>query len=84
VDRLSNLHVLSQIGARSFSYSVINPNGEVIARQTHDYTKKRPVLRANADGKISVVGGVRRMTANDLPQFSTTQSPNKNASTPKP
>jgi hypothetical protein len=84
VDRLSNLHVLSQIGARSFNYSVINPNGEVVVRQVHDYTKKRPVLRANAEGKISVSGGVRRITANDLPQFSTTQSSDKNAQTAKP
>lgn len=84
VDRLSNLHVLLQTGARSFGYTVINPNGEIVIRQTHDYNQKRPTLRSNADGKISVMGGVRRITANDLPPFSTTQSPHSNAPTSKP
>jgi len=84
VDRLSNLHVLSQAGAHSFNYSIINPDGEIAVRQVYDYVTKRPTLRANADGKISVVGGSRRITANDLPKLSTNQSFDKNAQTTKP
>ncbi len=67
IDKASNLHVLYQTGARSFSYSVINPDGQLIARQTHDYTATRPVLRADAEGRIIVEGGARRLTAVDLP-----------------
>jgi hypothetical protein len=67
IDRASNLHVLHQYGAREFSYSVINPEGQTIAHQTYEYTMSRPVLRADADGKIFVSGGARRFAASDLP-----------------
>lgn len=83
VDQLSNLHVLSQIGARSFNYSVINPDGEIIVRQTHHYTTSRPVLRT-VEGKISVVGGVRRPASTDLPPALTAQSPKNDATPQKP
>jgi hypothetical protein len=67
VDKFSRLHVLWQIGARAFAYRVITPEGDVIARQTHDYTATRPKLHVDADGKISVTGGARRLTRDDLP-----------------
>jgi hypothetical protein len=67
VDRTSNLHVLNQIGARMFHYCVINSNGEMILRRYYDYTETRPGLRVDDEGKISVAGGTRRITVNDLP-----------------
>jgi len=67
VDKFSNLHLLHQEGARSFGYLVINPQGEIIARQTYDYVDKRPRLQPDMGGKILVTGGVRRVTANDVP-----------------
>jgi hypothetical protein len=67
VDRASDLHLLFQTGARSFLYQVINPEGDVLVRQTYDYTSTRPVLRSGEDGKTLVVGGIRRATSNDLP-----------------
>ena len=67
IDKSSNLHVLYQTGARSFNYSVINPNGVRIASQTHEYTSTRPVLSVDNEGKIVVAGGVRRIAASDLP-----------------
>jgi hypothetical protein len=66
IDKKSNLHVLYQNGPRSFSYTVINPECEIIARQTYDYTS-RPHMEADADGNITIVGGVRRVTRDDLP-----------------
>jgi len=66
VDRLSNLHVLYQNGPRMFSYIEVNPDGEMIKRQTYDYTT-RPRLMADADGNITVVGGTRRITHDDIP-----------------
>ncbi len=67
VDKLSNLHLLYQIGPHSFSYNQFNTDGEVITRQTYDYVGTHPHFRTDEEGKISVAGGVRRLTANDVP-----------------
>ena len=67
LDNRSNLHVLYQTGARSFAYTVINPDGDVVLRQTYDYATSRPRLRANQEGDFAIVGGARRVTANDVP-----------------
>jgi len=67
IDRLSNLHVLSQDGPSSFCYTVCNLDGEVTARRTYEYIDSRPRLRADTDGTVTVVGGTRRVTANDVP-----------------
>ncbi len=60
VDRQSNLHVLFQSGARSFSYCVVDPDGRLIKQETHEYIRTRPRLMASSDGEVTVVGGVRR------------------------
>lgn len=67
VDQQSQLHVLFQTGARAFAYHVVNPDGEMVGRQTHEYAGSRPQLRKTEDGKISVSGGVRRFTSMDIP-----------------
>jgi hypothetical protein len=67
IDRDGNLHLLYQNGARSFSYQSLNPNGEILARQTYDYVESRPRLRKGEDSKIFVSGGLRRETAADRP-----------------
>jgi len=67
VDRFCHLHLIYQNGARSFIYTVINPDGEIIARQTHEYIGSRPRLKLDEDGNIIVVGGQRRRTDSDLP-----------------
>lgn len=67
IDRLSNLHVLFQDGASSFRYVVCNLQGDIVQRQTFDYALSRPRLRLDGDGNIAVVGGARRVTANDVP-----------------
>jgi len=84
LDQFSNLHVLHQIYSHSFNYSVINPAGDVILQQIHDYTSTRPVLRKDADGKIFVAGGVQRMTANNLQKAAPAQSPVQDAKTKTP
>ena len=68
VDRSSNLHVLFQDGASSFTYAECNLQGDLIKRQAYDYSQSRPRLRPDSDGDISVVGGNRRVTSNDIPQ----------------
>jgi hypothetical protein len=68
VDRLGRLHLLHQEGAKSFAFHLILPDGSVAARRTYDISGTRPKLRVNEDGEIIVVGGVRRVTATDLPK----------------
>ncbi len=67
MDSQSNLHILYQTGARAFQYTVINPEGKIVVRQTHEYSDTRPVLTVDQDQKIVVRGGLRRMSATDLP-----------------
>jgi len=75
IDQASNLHVLYQNGAHSFSYTVINPDGEVITRQTHDYAGTRPKLQLGENGQLLVVGGVRRRTPDDVPEPGKSEEP---------
>ena len=74
VDKFSNMHLLYQDGPHSYSYTVINPDGEIIARRTYDYVDKRPRLSPDADGKVLVTGGVRRSTAKDIPSSKSDKS----------
>jgi hypothetical protein len=67
IDRNSHLHALFQTGARSFNYTVVDPDGTLLIRQSHDYTTTRPMLRVDKEGKIIVAGGVRRVSKDDLP-----------------
>jgi hypothetical protein len=67
IDAAGSLHVLYQNGARSFSYTVINPDGEITLRQTHDYAGTRPRLQLDKTGRITVAGGARRLMADDVP-----------------
>ena len=76
LDKRSNLHLLFQTGARAFIYAEINPNGQLLVRQTHDYARTRPVLKSQEDGQIFVSGGTRRITADDLPASSAASSTN--------
>jgi hypothetical protein len=67
MDRANNFHVLFQTGARTFDYSVVDPNGTMLARQFHEYTVSRPALHLTDDGQIFVAGGRRLLTMNDIP-----------------
>ena len=40
VGKFSDLNILYQNGPRTFNYTVINPDGQVILRQTYDYTSR--------------------------------------------
>jgi hypothetical protein len=67
VDGRSQLHVLHQNGARTSLYTVINPMGEVVLRQLYDFLEAHPRLQPDRDGNISVAGGARHVTKDDLP-----------------
>jgi len=66
VDKNSNLHILYQNGPRSFNHSVVNTDCQIIKREFYDYTS-RPQMVADNSGNISIEGGTRRVTHEDLP-----------------
>jgi hypothetical protein len=67
VDRFSNMHILNQTGAKSFCYCVVNARGQMLEKETYDYTQFRPTLRNGQDGRVFVSGGIRRFTNQDIP-----------------
>lgn len=67
IDRESHLHVLWQTGAKVFTYIKLDPQAQLLARQTHQYTSSRPALHSMADGEIKVLGGTRIPSPYDLP-----------------
>src|SRR6266404_3297091 len=54
IDQSSNLHVLDQTGAKSFNYSVVTPGGQLLVRETYEYTDTRPGLRVDRQGRIFI------------------------------
>ena len=80
VDKFNNLHVLYQDKARSFSYSVFDPDGAQVSHQIYDYTGSRPRLQPDNDGKIVVKGGALRQNPDDEAN-STNQPAGTNAGT---
>ena len=58
VDRANQLHVLHCAAPRSWAYSHVGLNGELLAHSTFLETKSRPRLRHAADGAIAVSGGM--------------------------
>jgi len=67
LDRLSNLHLLYQIGAHTASYMVLSPDGELIKRQTYEFTA-HPRLKYDEEGNIAVAGASRLPRPDDLPR----------------
>jgi hypothetical protein len=59
LDRSNQLHVLHCAAPRSWAYSHIGLNGELLAHSTFLETKSRPRLRHGSDGAIAVSGGMR-------------------------
>jgi hypothetical protein len=57
LDRANQLHVLHCAAPRTWAYSHIGLNGELLAHSTFMETKTRPHLRHATDGAIAVSGG---------------------------
>ena len=74
--------MLYQTGAKTFNYSVVNPNGRLLVRQTYEYTDTRPGLRVDREGRIFIGGGARRVSSDDLPPPEDTST--HDAKTPRP
>lgn len=67
LDGNNRLHVLHQNGAHASLYSVITPAGDIIKRQSFDFSATHPRLHLDREGNISVVGGSRHLTKDDVP-----------------
>jgi len=76
LDRANQLHVLHCVSPRSWAYSHIGLNGELLAQSTFMETKTRPRLRHTPDGLIAVSGGML-----DVPIAQTARGPASKLST---
>jgi hypothetical protein len=74
--------VLYQTGPHFFSYTVFNPDGDLVARQTYEYVNTRPRLHANREGEIKVEGGTRHTAPNDVPPAAPASAPDEAAKNP--
>lgn len=57
VDRQSHLHVLHQVGSRSFSYIELTPSAKFAKQKVYSNIKSRPELKIDDQGKVNVTGG---------------------------
>lgn len=58
LDRMNQLHVLHCSAPRTWAYSHVGLNGELLKHSTFLQTKSQPHLRHAADGVVAVHGGV--------------------------
>jgi hypothetical protein len=58
LDTSNRLHVLHCAAPRTWAYSQIGLNGELLAHSTFMETKSRPRLRRNQEGAVAVKGGI--------------------------
>lgn len=58
LDRANRLHVLHCVAPRTWAYSRVGLNGQLLARSTFLETKTRPRLQPTSDGGIAVRGGM--------------------------
>lgn len=57
LDVLNRVHILQNVAPKSFVYSVIGLNGEVLERQAYQDQGTRPVLTKLPDGSMKIAGG---------------------------
>jgi len=57
LDRQNQVHVLQNSAPKTFIYSKIGLNGEVLERKSFNEFSTRPALRRGSDGSVLVVGG---------------------------
>ena len=82
LDRLSNLHVLHQTGARLFTHTVVSPRGDVLVRETFDSLGARLALKSDSEGAVTVSNGVRLPRSDDLLPIKLEAPPSKVLATP--
>jgi hypothetical protein len=77
LDQLNRLHVLHCAAPRTWAYSQVSPNGQLLSHSTFLETKTRPRLRRATDGAVAVKGGML-----DAPVQSAQNPPSKLSARP--
>ena len=67
MDRYCNLHVLFQSYRRTFTHSIVSPDGELLGRTAYDVGTSRPGLKLDERNHVVVSGGFRMNSTNDIP-----------------
>jgi hypothetical protein len=57
LDTQNRIHILQNVAPKSYVYSKIGLNGEVVERRSYNEFSSRPGLRRGSDGSVLVVGG---------------------------
>ena len=57
LDTQNRIHILQNVAPKSFIYSKIGLNGEVMERKSYNEFSTRPELRRGSDGSVLVIGG---------------------------
>jgi len=73
IDGKSNLHLLYQHGPQTLDYTIFNPDGDLVQRHTYIIAEKRPRLKLDDEGKVSITGGERMKSPTDFPDEETTE-----------
>lgn len=58
LDRENRLHVLQNSAPKTFLYTRIGLNGQVLERKSYNEFSTRPLLRRDTAGEVRIVGGV--------------------------
>jgi hypothetical protein len=59
IDRDNRLHILHCVGPRTWAYSQIGLNGELLSQSSYMETKTQPRFQRTASGSVAVIGGMR-------------------------
>ncbi len=57
LDSTNTIHILQNAAPKTFLYSKIGLNGEVLDRKSYNEFSTRPALRRGSDGSVLIVGG---------------------------
>ncbi len=83
IDRANQLHILHCSAPRTWSYSHIGLNGELLKQETFMETKTRPQLRRSSGGDIAVSGGMRDIPATQTARGAAPKLSSRPANMPK-
>jgi len=71
IDGKSNLHILYQHGPQVFDYTIFDPEGDLQQRHTYIIAEKRPRLKLDDEGNVTITGGERVEKPTDFPYAET-------------
>ncbi|NBR71552.1 MAG: hypothetical protein EBQ51_02805 [Verrucomicrobia bacterium] len=73
-DPQNNLHLLYAVAAGLHRITVVNPDGQMLREETRQEGVDKPVLRRDADGEVSVQGGIVQIPSSLRERLSTLQA----------